>query len=58
MSGKIVTDVIIARRLIKLGNQIIDIKPRHGNPIATVFVFQENEKFNSDLKQIIDDMKK
>ena len=51
--GKIVTDVAMARKLIQLGNKVIDIKPRHGNPEATVFVFEDNEKFKSDIENVI-----
>lgn len=50
---KIITDVRMARRLLKLGNTIVDIKPRHGNPEATVFVFKNNSKLNEDIKNII-----
>jgi len=53
MNGKIITDVIIARKLIKMGNQVIDIKPRHGNPVATVFVFRNDEKLLKDLESVI-----
>lgn len=50
---KIITDVRMARRLLKLGNTIVDIKPRHGNPEATVFVFKNNSKLSEDIKNII-----
>jgi len=50
---KIITDVAIARRLIKLGNIVVDIMPRRDNPIATVFVFEENEKLLNDEQKII-----
>lgn len=51
--GKIITDVAIARKLIQLGNRVIDIKPRHGNPEATVFVFEKNDKLELDLRNVI-----
>lgn len=51
--GKIVTDVAMARKLIKLGNSVIDIKPRHENPEATVFVFEDDSKLNNDIQYLI-----
>lgn len=55
--GKIITDVVIARRLIKKGNKVIDIMPRHGNPVATVFMFENTDKLNSDEKEIVNEIK-
>ena len=51
--GKIITDVAIARKLIQSGNRVIDIKPRHGNPEATVFVFESSIKLDADIQEII-----
>lgn len=55
---KIITDVAIARRLIRLGNVVVDIMPRRDNPVATVFVFEENEKLLNDERAIIASIKK
>lgn len=55
---RIVTDVAIARRLIRLGNVVVDIMPRRDNPVATVFVFEENEKLLNDEKAIIQSINK
>lgn len=55
---KIITDVAIARRLIRLGNIVVDIMPRRDNPVATVFVFEENEKLLNDEKAVIQSIKK
>lgn len=55
---KIITDVAIARKLLKMGNHIVDIKPRHDNPVATVFVFLYNDKLEIDIKEIISSNKK
>lgn len=57
MSGKLITDVAIARRLIKMGNSVVDIMPRRDNPVATVFVFEENDKLLNDEKVIIQSIK-
>lgn len=55
--GRIITDVVIARRLIKKGNVVVDIMPRHGNPVATVFMFKDTEKLRIDEKEICDDIR-
>lgn len=50
---KVIIKPSIARQLLKLGNHIVDIKPNKDNPlIATVFVFEFNDKFKEDLKYL------
>lgn len=39
----------VARRLLKMGNKIVDIKPYKGNRDKTVFVFEVNDKFIEDM---------
>jgi len=39
----------IARRLLKMGNPIYDIKPLKENPVATIFIFEQTDKFNKDF---------
>lgn len=39
----------VARRLLKMGNKIVDIKPYKGNRDKTVFVFEVNDKFTEDM---------
>jgi hypothetical protein len=49
---KVIIKPSVARKLLKLGNPIIDIKPNKNNPTeATVFVFEKTEKFVEDLKE-------
>lgn len=48
----------IARRLLKMGNPIYDIKPLKENPSATIFIFEETEKFATDFASIISTPKK
>lgn len=43
----------IARRLLKLGNPIYDIKPKKELPEASIFLFEETDKFKSDLSDIL-----
>lgn len=39
----------MARRLLKMGNVIVDIKPYKENRDRTIFVFQDTEKLQADL---------
>ncbi len=39
----------VARRLLRMGNQIVDIKPYKGNKDKTVFVFKVDDKFTEDM---------
>lgn len=42
----------VARYLLKLGNPIYDIKPDKKNKDKTIFIFEETEKFLSDLASV------
>lgn len=50
--GKSIFTPNIARRLLKMGNTIIDIKPNKANHEKTVFVFRKDEKLKNDLSFI------
>lgn len=39
----------VARRLLKMGNAIIDIKPDENNKDKTIFIFELTEKLKSDM---------
>lgn len=39
----------VARRLLKMGNPIYDIKPRKEDRSKTIFVFEITEKFKKDM---------
>lgn len=39
----------VARRLLKMGNVIVDIKPRKEDKDKTIFVFEDTEKLQADL---------
>lgn len=43
----------IARRLLKMGNPICDIKPKKEAPETSIFLFEETEKFLSDLSEVL-----
>ena len=40
----------VARRLLKMGNPIIDIKPCKEDRSKTIFVFEVTEKFKRDFE--------
>lgn len=39
----------VARKLLKLGNPIYDIKPDKNNKDKSIFIFEETEKFKKDM---------
>lgn len=39
----------VARRLLRMGNPIYDIKPDKYNKEKTIFIFEITDKFNSDI---------
>lgn len=57
-NGYCILNPIIAKALLTKGNQIINIKPNKTDRKRTVFVFLQTEKFNRDLKEIIDEREK
>lgn len=42
----------IARKLLKMGNPIYDIKAQKEDSSKTIFIFENNEKLNKDLATI------
>lgn len=52
---KVIIKSSIAKALLKRGNKIVDIKPDKDDPDhkRSVFVFEQNEKFNNDLNEIM-----
>ena len=52
---KIVSDAMVARKLCKMGNPIIDIKRnKFKTDNSSVFVFAITDKFKEDLSSIVD----
>lgn len=39
----------VARKLLKMGNPIYDIKPMKENRDKTIFIFEITEKFEKDM---------
>lgn len=50
---KIIFKPSLARKLLKEGNYVVDIKQSRDNKNATVFVFKNTEKFREDLSRIL-----
>ena len=42
----------LAKQLLHRGNQIVDLQKNHKVQPATVFYFEETEKFINDLKEL------
>lgn len=54
---KVVSDASIARKLLKDGYRIVDIKPKVGTPRATVFVFAVEGDFMNTMGRYIQERK-
>ena len=52
-NSKVIVNPRIARNLLKVGCQIIDIKKSKKNADATVFVFRKDTEFDAALDKII-----
>lgn len=48
-SVKIIVNAADARKLLKFGNTIVDIKSKKDFPTETVFIFKADEKFWKDF---------
>ena len=53
MTVKSIFNPSLARKLLKMGNTIIDIKPKKENKNETIFIFKCDEKLINDIKNII-----
>lgn len=49
---KLIINSGVARKLIQIGNQVVDIKPLKEDPSRSAFVFVVTEKFSSDLASL------
>lgn len=55
---KLIFNAGVARKLLKMNCQIVDIKADHENKDKTVFVFEKTDKFESAFAQINEEIKK
>lgn len=53
----IVPSATIARKLLKMGFSIIDIKPHRNNRAKTVFIFKDAENIKDAYFRLNDEMK-
>ena len=49
---KPILNSFLAKQLLHCGNQIVDLQKNHKLKNATVFYFEETEKFLKDLKKL------
>lgn len=54
--SRLIFDAKIARKLLKMGFVVIDIKPNRENTDKSIFVFENTEEFKQALTEIIDEM--
>lgn len=55
MEYKSIFKPAIARKLLKMGNQIIDIKALKEDTNKTIFIFEKTNKLQADLLSILND---
>ena len=55
--SRLVTDPRIARKLLKKGYVVIDIKPNKSNPDKSVFIFENTEEFKIALDEVTAEIK-
>ena len=55
--SRLIFDAKIARRLLKEGFVVIDIKPNRENTDKSIFVFENTEEFKQALAEVVDDIK-
>ena len=55
--SRLVTDPRVARKLLKKGFVVIDIKPNKSNPDKSVFIFENTEEFKVALEEVTTEIK-
>lgn len=55
--SRLIFDAKIARKLLKMGFVVIDIKPNRENTDKSIFVFENTEEFQQTLAKIMDEIK-
>ena len=55
--SRLIFDAKIARKLLKMGFVVIDIKPNRENTDKSIFVFENTEEFQQALTQIMEEVK-
>jgi translation initiation factor 1 (eIF-1/SUI1) len=55
--SRLIFDAKIARKLLKQGFVVIDIKPNRENTDKTIFVFENTDEFKIALEKLMDELK-
>lgn len=55
--SRLIFDAKIARKLLKQGFVVIDIKPNRENTDKSIFVFENTDAFQHGLSQLMDEIK-
>ena len=55
--SRLIFDAKIARKLLKQGFVVIDIKPNRENTEKSIFVFENTEGFQQALSEIMEEIK-
>ena len=55
--SRLVFDAKIARKLLKQGFVVTDIKPNRENTDKSIFIFENTDEFKSALTQVMDEIK-
>lgn len=52
MKTKLIFSPMVARKLLKMGHVVVDIKPHRENENQSIFVFEDTEMFRKNLSII------
>ena len=55
--SRLIFDAKMARKLLKQGFVVIDIKPNRENADKTIFVFENTDEFKVALEKLMDELK-
>lgn len=55
--SRLIFDAKIARKLLKMGFVVIDIKPNRENTDKSIFVFENTDEFKLALTNVMDEIK-
>ena len=55
--SRLIFDAKIARKLLKQGFVVTDIKPNRENTDKSIFIFENTEEFKQALAEIMDEIK-
>lgn len=53
--SRLIFDARIARKLLKMGFVVTDIKPNRENTDKSIFIFENTEEFKQALSQVLDE---